>query len=125
MLVIVGTFRLAPAKLADAIPLMALMIEASRAENGCEEYSYASDVFDVGLVHVTERWRDRAALDCHLASKHIAAWRSTWCSLEIGHRDLRVYEVGKSRSVELGALGSTHAAAPLSPTAGNTYCRRA
>ena len=32
MLLIVGTFRLAPAKLADAIPLMALMIEASRAD---------------------------------------------------------------------------------------------
>lgn len=98
MLLIVGTFRLAPAKIADAIPLMALMIDASHAEDGCEEYSYASDVFDAELIHVKERWRDRTALDCHLASKHIAAWRSTWSSLEIGHRTLRVYEVGESRT---------------------------
>ena len=97
MFLVIGTFRLAPAKFADAIPLMALMIEASHAEDGCEEYSYASDVFDAGLVHVKERWRDRAALECHLASKHIAAWRGTWASLGIVNRDLRVYEAGEAR----------------------------
>jgi hypothetical protein len=50
MLLVIGTFRLAPAKFADANPLMALMIEASHAEDGCEEYTYASDVFDDGLI---------------------------------------------------------------------------
>jgi quinol monooxygenase YgiN len=78
---------------------MALMIEASHAEDGCEEYAYAHDVFDAGLIHVKERWRDRAALDCHLASKHIAAWRSTWCSLGIGYRNFRIYEVGEPRPI--------------------------
>ena len=99
MLLIVGTFRLAPARFADAVPLMALMIEASQGEDGCEEYVYASDVFEPGLIHVKERWRDRAALDGHLASRHIAAWRATWSSLGIGDRDLRVYEVAETRAI--------------------------
>ena len=41
---------------------MRAMVEASRAEDGCLGYSYAEDVLEPGLIHVAERWRDRAAL---------------------------------------------------------------
>ena len=73
------------------------MICASRAEDGCQEYSYAEDVLDAGLIHVKEVWRDQAALDRHFASEHIAAWRAAWPELGIGNRDLRLYEVGDPR----------------------------
>lgn len=81
-----------------ARPFMRRMIEASRAEDGCEEYSYAEDVLDPGLVHVLEMWRDQAALDRHFASGHIAAWRACWPELGIGDRKLRVYEVSEPRT---------------------------
>ena len=55
---------------------MARMIEGSRAEPGCRTYSYAEDVLDPGLIRVTETWDDRAALDAHFASTHIAEWRA-------------------------------------------------
>jgi quinol monooxygenase YgiN len=97
MLLIVGTVRLLPEKLEDARPVMARTITASRAEDGCEEYSYAEDVLDAGLIHVKELWRDQAALDRHFVSDHIAAWRSKWSELGIGDRNLRVYEVGEPR----------------------------
>ena len=61
MLLIIGTIRLPADQLDAARPSMALMIEASRAEVGCLEYSYAEDVLDPGLIHVKERWRDRTA----------------------------------------------------------------
>ncbi|MEP9399206.1 putative quinol monooxygenase [Mesorhizobium sp. KR2-14] len=98
MLLIVGTIRLPPDNLMAARPVMARMVLASRAEDGCEEYSYAEDVLDPGLIHVKEMWRDQAALDRHFASEHIAAWRTTWQELGIGERNLRVYEVGPPRS---------------------------
>jgi quinol monooxygenase YgiN len=98
MLLVLGTFRLAPETFVDARPAMARMIAASRAEAGCREYAYARDVCDAGLIRVTELWRDRAALDEHLATQHIAAWRSAWPPLGIGSRCLRVYEVGEARS---------------------------
>ncbi|MEP9372934.1 putative quinol monooxygenase [Mesorhizobium sp. KR1-2] len=98
MLLIVGTIRLPPDNLMAARPVMARMVLASRAENGCEEYSYAEDVLDPGLIHVKEIWRDQAALDRHFASEHIATWRATWQELGIGERNLRVYEVGAPRS---------------------------
>src|SRR3546814_20960607 len=98
MLLIVGTIRLPAGNLQDARPAMAQMISASRAENGCEEYFYAEDVLDPGLIHVRELWHDQAALDRHFASEHISTWRAAWLQLGTTDRDLRLYEVGQPRS---------------------------
>ena len=87
MLLITGTVRLPPERLADARPAMRAMIEASRAEDGCLGYSYAEDVLEPGLIRVTEMWRDQAALDAHFRSDHIAAWRAAWPQLGLRDRD--------------------------------------
>lgn len=99
MLLIVGTIRLPEDRLDAARPVMRRMVEASRAEQGCVEYSYAQDVFDPGLIHVKERWTGREALDRHFATAHIAEWRAAWPALGIGDRNLRVYEVGAPQPV--------------------------
>ncbi|HUB52497.1 MAG TPA: putative quinol monooxygenase [Terracidiphilus sp.] len=95
MLLIVGTVKLPAGQLNGARPAMARMIEASRAEAGCLEYSYAEDVVEPGLIHVKERWADREALDRHFKSVHIAEWRAQWPSLGIADRKLVLYEVGE------------------------------
>jgi quinol monooxygenase YgiN len=97
VLLIVGTVRLPPERLHDARPAMRAMVEASRAEDGCLEYSYAEDALDPGLIRVTELWRDQAALDRHFRSAHIAAWRAAWPALGLRDRDLRKYEVGEAQ----------------------------
>ncbi|WP_267435712.1 putative quinol monooxygenase [Sphingomonas sp. GM_Shp_1] len=97
-LLIVGTVRLPSENLEAARPAMRRMVEASRAEAGCLDYGYAEDVLDPGLIHVTERWVDQAALDRHFASSHIAQWRAAWPELGIGERRLVVYEVGEPRT---------------------------
>ena len=97
MLLIVGTIRLPAEKLDAARPFMKRMADASRAEEGCVDYRYAEDVFDPGLIHVKEMWTDQAALDRHFASRHIAEWRSSWPTLGIKDRDLRLFEVGEPR----------------------------
>ncbi len=99
MLLIIGTIRLPAEKLALARPVMAEMLRASRAEAGCIDYSYAEDVLEPGLIHISELWRDQAALDRHFGSAHIAQWRAAWPALGIGERNLRVYEVGEARPV--------------------------
>lgn len=98
MLLILGTVRLPPERLDPARRAMARMISASRAEDGCEEYSYAEDVLEPGLIHVKEVWRDQVALDRHFSSEHLAAWRATWPELGITDRNLRVYDVGQPRA---------------------------
>ena len=99
MLLIVGTVRLPADRMDAARPRMVFMIEASRAEQGCLEYSYAEDVLDRGLIHVKERWTAREALDKHFNSAHIAAWRAAWPAIGIGERNLRMYEVGESQPI--------------------------
>jgi quinol monooxygenase YgiN len=99
MLLIVGTLKLPAGQLDRARPIMATMIEASRAEAGCLEYSYAEDVLQPGLMHVTERWTDREALDRHFKSTHLAEWRAQWPSLGIGERKLLLYEVGEPKPI--------------------------
>lgn len=78
---------------------MRRMVESSRAELGCIEYYYAEDVFDRGLIHVRELWRDQASLDAHFASSHLAEWRSAWPCLEITDRILQVFTVDDGRPV--------------------------
>jgi len=99
VLLILGTVRLPPENLPKARSAMATMISASRAEDGCIEYSYAEDVLEQGLIHVKERWRDQLALDQHFASDHIKTWRAAWPDLGICERNLRVYEVGEPSPV--------------------------
>jgi quinol monooxygenase YgiN len=96
-LVILGTVRLPAERLDEARGAMAAMIRASRAEDGCLAYGYAEDVLEPGLIHVTERWRDQAALDRHFTTPHLAAWRATWPGLGITDRALQCFEVGASR----------------------------
>ncbi len=98
MILIVGTVRLPPDGLAAARPAMERMITASRAEPGCLSYAYAQDVLDPGLIHVSEAWESRAALDAHAASDHIRAWRETWASLGIHDRRLALHEAGPAQA---------------------------
>jgi quinol monooxygenase YgiN len=97
MLLVIGTIRLPPERLADARPFMRAIVEGSRAEEGCLEYSYAEDVLDPGLIHIKEVWRDQTALDRHFAARHVADWRASWRGLEITDRNIRAYEVGEPR----------------------------
>lgn len=97
MLVIIGTIRLPAERLDEARPAMQRMISGSRTEPGCIDYSYAQDVLDAGLIHVTEVWSNREALDAHFRSPHIADWRASWAALGIGERNLMLYEAGEPK----------------------------
>ena len=96
-LIIAGTVRMPPEVLADFRPHMRAMLDASRAEDGCLEYSYAEDVLDAGLIRVFEAWRDQAALDAHFKTAHMATWRSHWPAFDVSDRRLSAYDVAAER----------------------------
>ena len=99
MLLIIGTIRLPPENLEAARPVMQRMVEASRREEGCLDYSYAQDVLEAGLIHIKEIWCDRASLDLHFASQHIREWRAAWPQFGIRDRRLVSHEVGEGCEV--------------------------
>ncbi len=94
MILVLGTVRLPPENIAKANTAMEAMVAASRAEDGCLEYSYAQDLLDPGLIRVTEMWTGRQALQAHFQMPHMTRWRAVWPSLGIGERNLALYEAG-------------------------------
>lgn len=92
MIVIEGSVRIPPENLEAARAVMEQMIRASRAEEGCIDYAYSIDVLDPGLVRVSERWENRAALTAHFKTAHMTTWRSFFPQLGITDRSLRLYE---------------------------------
>lgn len=92
MIVVIGSFRIPPSMVDVMRPVMEAMMEGSRAEEGCIDYTYALDAFDPGLVRVIEKWRDKAALEAHLRTVHIAEWRAQCSALAVSERELTGYE---------------------------------
>ena len=98
-LIVAGTVRVPPANVALFLPHMVAMIEASRAEEGCLDYSYAEDVNDPGLIRVFEAWRDEEALTLHFLTPHMAHWRAAWPQFGVSERRLSAYDVTGQRSL--------------------------
>ncbi len=99
MILIVGTVRIPSGTIDAARPAMEKMLAASRAEAGCVRYSYALDVLDEGLVHVSEAWANRDALTAHFHTPHMAEWRAAFAGMGVTDRDLRLYETDEGESI--------------------------
>jgi quinol monooxygenase YgiN len=98
-LVIAGTFKVPPESREAFRPHMLAMLQASRAEDGCQEYAYAFDVAEPGLVRVFEVWRGLDDLEAHAGTSHMARWRDAWPRFGVCDRDLTAYEVESSRPI--------------------------
>lgn len=99
MIIVMGSFRLPAANFDKARPMMAKVIAATRAEDGCILYAYSQDVVDPEIVRVSEKWRDRAALDAHFKTEHMAVWAAERANLGLSERDIRVFETDEGIAV--------------------------
>lgn len=92
MIIVMGTVRV-PVENIEAIrPMMAKVIAATRAEDGCIEYAYSQDILDAGLIHIAEKWRDMDALKAHFATEHMKVWAAERADLGLHGRNIRVFE---------------------------------
>jgi quinol monooxygenase YgiN len=96
---VAGTFRAELGVTPAVLAAMKQMLAASRAEEGCEAYSYACDVSDSHLIHVFEIWRDWEALKKHRNVTHFFEWRAKWPELGLGDARLTTYELGAQKSL--------------------------
>jgi quinol monooxygenase YgiN len=74
MLVLTAFIEVAPRDREAIQAALDKVIAATRAEQGCEDYGCYEDVQRPGRYVFVERWRDKAALDRHLRTPHMAAW---------------------------------------------------
>lgn len=96
--IVAGTVRTQPQNMAGLRPHMLAAIEASRAEDGCQIYSFAEDVAEPGLIRVFEVWRDEAALAAHYQTPHLLAWRAACAEHGVGDRQIKIYAVASERA---------------------------
>jgi len=54
---------------------IATVEKASRAEPGCIDYAFATEINDPTRVRIVEHWASLDALKCHMAQPHMAAFR--------------------------------------------------
>jgi quinol monooxygenase YgiN len=74
MLLLTAFIEVAPADRDRIRAALPDVIACTRAEDGCEEYACYEDTQQRGRYVFIERWRDKTALDLHLATPHMAAW---------------------------------------------------
>lgn len=65
MIIVMGEVRFGDGEVERLRGVLARNVEASRAEDGCERYTYAVDLLDPNLLRICEAWRDQSALDAH------------------------------------------------------------
>jgi quinol monooxygenase YgiN len=73
-ILVTGNMQLDPANRDAFIAAASELMEATRAEDGCEHYAFSADLTDPGAFHISERWASQAAMDSHMASPHMAAF---------------------------------------------------
>jgi quinol monooxygenase YgiN len=99
MILVIGTVRVADGAFDRAAGAMAKVIAETRKEAGCLQYAYARDVLDPDLIHISETWRDRAALQAHFTTPHMLEWRAAFAGLGINTRNLRLHEIGEGEPI--------------------------
>jgi quinol monooxygenase YgiN len=93
MLIIAGTIGIAPEKTDLAVEAIGPMCEATRAEEGCDDYVFTVNPHVPGELRVFERWVDGSALEAHFATPHMAAFREVLATCDVRRREITRYEV--------------------------------
>lgn len=85
--------------LKDAI---AAMEDASRAEDGCHEYAFCTEISNPNVVRVVELWENQQALAEHFAAPHMAAFQAAMAEHPLKGATVRVFELGEEIGLPTG-----------------------
>ncbi len=99
MILVIGTIRVPADNLDGAMAAAETVITATRREDGCIRYAYARDLIDPDIMHISEAWRDRAALAAHARTPHVAEWHRVVSALGVTGRDLKIYETDEGEAI--------------------------
>ena len=71
-----------------------VMQKASRAEEGCHDYTFSQEVCDPDRMRIVEIWESMDALQFHFGTKHMAAFREAMASSPPASMTVKVHELG-------------------------------
>jgi quinol monooxygenase YgiN len=73
-IIVTGYLKVDPARHDEAVAAALEVMQATRAEEGNEGYTFSADLETPGVFHITEQWASHAALDAHMAAPHMATF---------------------------------------------------
>jgi quinol monooxygenase YgiN len=94
-----GMLRFPPNRIAEVLPHLKTLVEATCKNDGCIAYDVAEDPFDSGLIRFSELWPDQMSLDDHLIAPHIEPWRVAAKQCGLIAREFTAYEILESRAI--------------------------
>lgn len=92
MLIVLASAKLGTGALDAGREALDAMITASRAEEGCIEYAYSTDILDPHLLRIVEKWVDEAALVTHFQTPHMAAFQKALSELDVSIIDVKKFQ---------------------------------
>jgi quinol monooxygenase YgiN len=92
-IVIAGKVAVKPEQRAEAIRVALAMAEATRAEPGCVEYRFSTDLGDPDSFCIFEEWDDEEALERHFRTEHMKVFQQALPKLLAGGVVIRRYAV--------------------------------
>ncbi len=72
MILMHGEVRIKDGRTAEMVAAARPMVEASRAEDGCNAYRYSFDLLDPQVMYFHEEWESQEALTAHFATPHLS-----------------------------------------------------
>ena len=75
MIVVNAILTTTPENIAAAQEAIGVMEQASRAEAGCDDYTFSVELNNPGVMRITEKWHSIEALHEHMARPHMAEFQ--------------------------------------------------
>ena len=94
--IVIARVRPRPDRHDEFVALLKEVQEASRADEGCLNYGYFSEVSDGTSFIAVEEWRDQEALAAHLRQPHIARLIAALPELGDGRPEIAAHQVAGS-----------------------------
>ena len=76
MIYVIAELRLKPGTAEKAVAEARKAVAGTVKEDGCIFYDMHRSINDPDKLVVVERWESRAALDAHMRTPHLLAWRA-------------------------------------------------
>ena len=98
MLIVAAKIKTQPGRRDDFIKAAQPVIAATRGEAGCVRYELYASTENANEVMYFEQWTSRAALDAHMQTPHLVAFRELRVKegLVEGQSDVQIFEVSGS-----------------------------
>jgi quinol monooxygenase YgiN len=99
VIVVTGHLTLNPDQRDTAVGAIRILVEATRAEEGNEEYRYSFDLDDPNRLNLEERWATQEAMDAHMVAPHFASFMEAIGPCIGGDVSIVRYDVSESTKI--------------------------